>query len=280
MHDPRYFKINKDTGIAIIYKSGSSSIAKAVIDAYYPQIANATFHFPPDGQGINRPGWQGICPKIKDPEISYAAIREPVERFLSALAQIGETDINEVLTKLENDDFYNPHLWKQSRGLREKTKLYKFPQQLEEFANDTGLSYPLPEINDGDGHNPPKLELTQEQEDRVKEIYKEDILLYNYISVAGTEWTFEEQQTEEVFVPTHVTPRQLKRALIKSGIELEMVDAAIAATPDATQRALIYTDWNDALIVERNYPLIDQLASEMGLTSAQVDDLFILASNE
>jgi hypothetical protein len=280
MRNTRYFKIDRETGIAIIYKSGSSSIAKAVVDTYYPKLSNANFHFPPDGHGINRPGWQGICPKITDPRTSYAAIREPVDRFLSAFAQIGENDINKVLTRLENDDFYNPHLWKQSQGLKEKTKLYKFPHQLEEFADDTGLSYPLPEINDGDSHNPPKPELTQEQEDRVKEIYKEDILLYNYISVAGIEWTMEKPQIEEVFVPSHVTPRQLKRAMIKSGIELEMVDAAIASIPDTTQRALIYTDWNDALTVERNYPLIDQLANEIGLTTSQVDDLFILASNE
>jgi hypothetical protein len=182
----KHFKINDTTGLAVILKAGSSTFGKAVADAYHPDVAGAPISYPDDGKGANRLGWQGVCPKIENPQNSYAAIREPIDRFRSALAQIQRTDVDAVLDGLEAGEKVNVHFHSQAYKIQDGTKLYKFPTDLEQLASDLGLEYPLPQINEGAVTNPPKPELTSEQEARVAAIYADDIALFNSITEAGT----------------------------------------------------------------------------------------------
>lgn len=76
---------------------------------------------------------------------------------------------------------------------------------------------------------------------------------------------------------TTVTMRQARLALLGAGL-LDDVDAAIAAIPDPVQRKAVQIEWEYATIVERNSALIQQLAPELGLTEAQVDELFATAA--
>ena len=69
-----------------------------------------------------------------------------------------------------------------------------------------------------------------------------------------------------------VSKWQAKEALRLSGL-LDTATAAVAAADARTQLA-----WSEVQQFERNSPTIAALAGILGLTDAQVDDLFALAS--
>jgi hypothetical protein len=73
---------------------------------------------------------------------------------------------------------------------------------------------------------------------------------------------------EAAIVPDSVTPFQAKAALLQAGL-LDAVLAAIAAAPRISQLA-----WAEATEFRRNSPTVLSLASTLGLTGAQLDDLF------
>jgi hypothetical protein len=77
-------------------------------------------------------------------------------------------------------------------------------------------------------------------------------------------------------VPVFVTMRQARRALREAGL-LETIDLAINALPSpAKEDAKI--DWEFSQEVQRNNKLLHSLSNSMGMTSAQMDALFIAAS--
>lgn len=73
-------------------------------------------------------------------------------------------------------------------------------------------------------------------------------------------------------VPQIVTRRQAKRALLAAGL-LSTVETAVSGAS-----AEVQIDWADALEFRRDNPTIAALAAALGLTSAQVDDLFRAAA--
>lgn len=79
------------------------------------------------------------------------------------------------------------------------------------------------------------------------------------------------------FVPKSVTRRQARQALLLAGI-LDDVQPALDAIPDATQRGLMQIEWDDSQEFHRNRPALLALASALGLTSEQIDELFITAA--
>ena len=81
-----------------------------------------------------------------------------------------------------------------------------------------------------------------------------------------------------VVVPQSVTRRQARQALLLAGL-LDSVEPAINAIPDATQRRLSLIEWQDSLEFERNRPLLVSMGTALGLTSAQLDQLFITAAS-
>ena len=78
-------------------------------------------------------------------------------------------------------------------------------------------------------------------------------------------------------VPQAVTMRQARLALLAVGL-LDDVENAIDAIPDVTARRAALIDWEYATDVRRDSPLIAQLGPALGLTNAQIDELFIAAS--
>lgn len=78
--------------------------------------------------------------------------------------------------------------------------------------------------------------------------------------------------------PPVVTMAQAQKALVLAGIDLAAIDAAIAAIPDDTARALAQIDWNKAATVRRDSPLVAAMAAALGLTSSHVNQLFITAA--
>lgn len=77
----------------------------------------------------------------------------------------------------------------------------------------------------------------------------------------------------ETVKPIWVTPLQARRALIAAGL-LATVTAAVNAGTIDTQQA-----WEYASVFNRFDPLLLKIASTLGWSSDQLDQLFLLASS-
>lgn len=78
-------------------------------------------------------------------------------------------------------------------------------------------------------------------------------------------------------VPDAVTMAQARKVLVLQGITMDQVSQAIAAIPDATERELAQIDWEYSTQVNRESPLVASISAALGLTSQEVDQLFIQA---
>lgn len=77
-------------------------------------------------------------------------------------------------------------------------------------------------------------------------------------------------------IPQSVTMRQARLALLAAGL-LPSVSAAIASMQEPERSAAQIT-WEFAATVDRESGLVPSLATALGLTEAQIDDLFISAA--
>jgi len=78
----------------------------------------------------------------------------------------------------------------------------------------------------------------------------------------------------ETPVPASVTARQIRLWLVRHGVSLAAVDAAIDAIPDQQSREEVRVEWDYAPYVERSHPMLIPLAAALGLSESQVDDAF------
>jgi hypothetical protein len=79
-------------------------------------------------------------------------------------------------------------------------------------------------------------------------------------------------------VPEAVDNAQAREALIRSGISITTVDTAIQAIPDAVEREIAHTQWEYRATVRRDSELLVSLATAIGLSGDEIDDLFRLAA--
>lgn len=79
-------------------------------------------------------------------------------------------------------------------------------------------------------------------------------------------------------VPQSVTMRQARLALNEAGL-LDDVEAAIAAIPNPAQKRKAEIEWEYAQEVQRYHGLVPTMATALGMTEAQIDDLFFLAAS-
>lgn len=79
-------------------------------------------------------------------------------------------------------------------------------------------------------------------------------------------------------VPANVSARQIRLWLIRHGISLAAVDAAIAAIPDPLVRDSVMVEWEYAPHIDRSHSMLLPLAAALNLTEAQVDQAFREAS--
>ena len=140
----------------LIPRSGSHSIAAAMLEAFHPEIAVDPGQHPaasyPDGAHAGQ-----VC----------AIVRNPVERFRSMVAHTGTT-VEEQLDR--------PRYGTEFTHGTQFTRLFRFEDQLQECANWLGITSQLPHLDSTDENDKPTL--TPEQEARVREIYAEDIALW------------------------------------------------------------------------------------------------------
>lgn len=77
--------------------------------------------------------------------------------------------------------------------------------------------------------------------------------------------------------PDTCTPRQLRIALIQTGISPSIIDAQIDGISDPVQKEISRAEWEYALEIKKEHPLVGMIAASLNLTEQQVTDIFILA---
>lgn len=88
--------------------------------------------------------------------------------------------------------------------------------------------------------------------------------------------TWPEPPAPPVPVPQSVTMRQARLALHAAGL-LSSVDTAIASMQEPAKTAATI-EWEYASAVERNAGLMPAMAAALGISEADIDDLFITAA--
>ena len=71
-----------------------------------------------------------------------------------------------------------------------------------------------------------------------------------------------------------ITRRQLRLTLVRNGISLDTVEAAIAAMPEGLDKQEAQIEWADASEFERTHPTLMLIASSLSLTETQVDAMW------
>jgi hypothetical protein len=184
--------------VAFIPKSGCSTISRAVIKSFQTKeellITTASY---PVGKNADNSMWQGFVKREKYPSKSILAmIRNPLERFRSAMAQFHAVDVNAVIDSLINGSKFvsgtarareinastNAHFKPQILWVDANTKLYKFPDHINEAAVEIGFTLPLPQINVASFTKPT---LDEQQTAILESYYAEDIVLFNSITSPG-----------------------------------------------------------------------------------------------
>lgn len=79
-------------------------------------------------------------------------------------------------------------------------------------------------------------------------------------------------------IPSVVSRKQARMALVLSGVTLTAVQSAIDAITDSTERALAQIAWDDAVEFRRDDPFLISMAAALSLTESQLDDMFTLAA--
>ena len=77
--------------------------------------------------------------------------------------------------------------------------------------------------------------------------------------------------------PDTCTPRQLRIALIQTGISLSTIEAQIDAISDPVQKEIARAEWEYALEIKKEHPLVGMIAAALNLTEQQINDIFVLA---
>lgn len=72
-----------------------------------------------------------------------------------------------------------------------------------------------------------------------------------------------------------LTRRQFRLALVMNDFALADIEALINQIEDDMQRQIIQIEWQDATVFERNNSSLFAMAALMGLSSAQIDELWL-----
>lgn len=169
--------------IAVNYKAGSSSLARAVIAAHYPEIERritgpSTFY--PVGLGPDSVRWHRMCPKVHPMQrpVTALMVRHPVDRFVSACTESKVSSYSAKLSELESHGWgRDPHFWPQSRLAIGNTVMYfRFPDELDQLAEQADLMLPLPIINRANQAGPAP---TADEVARIERLYDKDLVVYH-----------------------------------------------------------------------------------------------------
>lgn len=78
-------------------------------------------------------------------------------------------------------------------------------------------------------------------------------------------------------VPSSVSPRQIRIALIMTGFSLDLIENTINSLPEP-DKSIVRVTWEYSVEFQRNNAVLLSMAPVLGLSDSQIDDLFRLAS--
>lgn len=78
-------------------------------------------------------------------------------------------------------------------------------------------------------------------------------------------------------VISDVTPRQIRQALILSGVSMSSIDSALNSLPEPT-KSLALTEWEYSIAFQRHRPLVAQVGQMLGWNNSQLDALWKFAA--
>lgn len=81
---------------------------------------------------------------------------------------------------------------------------------------------------------------------------------------------------QSTVVPS-VTPRQMRIALVLSGISISSIESIIDSLPEP-DKSITKITWEYSTAFERTNPVLNAMAPMIGMTSSQLDSLFNLAA--
>lgn len=84
-----------------------------------------------------------------------------------------------------------------------------------------------------------------------------------------------EPEEPEVIIPQSLTPRQIRLAMLQSGISLDSIDTMIESLP-AKQKPVVKVMWEYSGTYLRDDEILIGFASQLDMTSEDIDNLFIL----
>lgn len=270
-------------------KVASSSISRAIIRDFWPteeqKIQTAAY---PADKGPDTIQVHFLCPKEREATKPVVLIvREPIARFRSAMAQMNLTDADATLMALETKTEVqmprrlivladNEHFKAQCELAQPSAHVFRL-EDLDLAATYIGLTLPLPVINEAVREKPT---LTPEQEARVLAYYAQDKVLYDAIPAGESIeyiWTLI-TEPEIIPVPASVTATQIRLWLVRHGISMQQIYAAISAIPDQQFRAEAEVQWEYAPYIERTNPLVEMIAAGFNMDIAAIDSAFREAS--
>ena len=117
-------------------------------------------------------------------------------------------------------------------------------------------------------------DVEQEIADLQAGLYQQIIPIEDFNPMPKLGWLFENGKL--VSNLPDVTPRQIRQALILSGVSMESIDTALNSMPEPT-RSLAKTEWEYSIAFKRNRDLVNQVGVMLGWTSEQLDDLWAFA---
>jgi hypothetical protein len=94
---------------------------------------------------------------------------------------------------------------------------------------------------------------------------------YNILLAAYNVAGLEKQEIADV------TPRQMRQAMILSGISIPSIEAAIQTLPEPN-RSLAQVEWEYSIAFKRSNPLVAMIGVVVGKTPAEIDSLWLLAA--
>lgn len=103
-----------------------------------------------------------------------------------------------------------------------------------------------------------------------------DVVYYAYAITDKTE--AEQEAYQKNLIPATVKKLHFRLACIDSGISLASIEAAINAIPDAALKERTLTKWHYAEYYERADEQLNALATGLGLTETDLDNIFKLAN--
>ena len=103
--------------------------------------------------------------------------------------------------------------------------------------------------------------------------YSSLILIENESPRPTVGWTL----NGSTWVSIPIAAKQIRLALLGAGVSLDMIESAINELPEP-QRSYVRVTWEYATIFEREHPMITGLGAQLGLTSEQIDYLFVEAA--